>query len=230
MIATPSSASGSRLLRAAEVLGLATGVLLIGALHVVAPTNGIDPFRVTISEYGRSPFGSVFVVAVVLIAVGSAATLALLVRQGACRLVSLPSLGIALWIAGMLGVAAFQKADWAAGATWTGYLHRGASVVAFIALPVAVLALSATRVRARTSPGAGGRPHRLHVVSLALAATTLAAIVVIGVLVGVAEATLTPWWTMFPIGLTERLIVFAELAALVMVVIGLRGAPGRQTL
>ena len=222
------SASSLRVLRSTEIWGLTVGVLLIGALHVVAPTNSIDPLRVTISEYGRSPFGAVFVSGVLLIAIGSAATLAQLVRGGVCRPVSLPSIGIALWIAGMMGVAVFQKADWSAGVTWTGLVHRGASVVAFIALPVAILALSARRIRARTALGATPGSHRLHVVSLALALMTLAAIAVLAVVIGFAEASLTPWWTLFPIGLAERLLVFTELAALATAVIGLRLAPVAQ--
>jgi hypothetical protein len=213
----------TRVLRIVELGCLAVGVLVIAALHVIAPTSGIDPLRITISQYGRSPLAAAFVVGVVLIAVGSAATLALFVRAGVCRPLSVPSIGISLWVIGMLGVALFPKADWAAGATWAGYLHRGASVIAFIALPVAILAIAAREARrrgrlTRDSPF----DHRLLTMALVLAVAILAAIVLAGVLIGVAEATMTPWWTLFPIGLGERLLVGAELVALGLVVVAFR--------
>ncbi|TDN91073.1 DUF998 domain-containing protein [Microbacterium sp. BK668] len=210
----------TRALRAVELACLALGVLLIAALHVVAPTNGIDPLRITISQYGRSPLAPAFVLGVVLIAWGSAATLVLFVRTGVCRALSVPSIGIALWVIGMLGVALFPKADWAAGATWMGYLHRGASIVAFVALPVAILALAAREARRRGRLRRDSSfDHRLLTLALVLAVVVLAAIVVAGVLIGVAEASGTPWWMLFPIGLGERVLVGAELVALGLVVV-----------
>src|SRR3954451_16819749 len=139
----------TRALGAVELGCLAIGVLLIGVLHVVAPTNGIDPMRITISEYGRSPLAAEFMLGVLLIAAGSAATLVLLIRSGVCRPLSVPSIGISLWVIGMLGVALFPKADWAAGATWIGYLHRTSSLIAFLSLPIAILALAAREARRR---------------------------------------------------------------------------------
>jgi len=213
----------TRTLRLLELGCLALGVLLIAVLHVVSPTNGIDPVRVTISEYGRSALAAEFVVGVALIAIGSAATLALFVREGVCRPVSVPSIGIALWVIGVLGVALFPKADWAAGATWVGDAHRTSSLLAFIALPVAILAISWREARRRGRLRRDSRfDHHLLAMALVLAIVILVAIVVAGVLIGVAEANGTPWWTLFPIGLGERVLVGAELIALSLVVVALR--------
>lgn len=213
----------TRVLRAAEATGILLGVILIGMLHLIPPTRGIDPVSVTISEYGRSPLAAVFVAAVVLIAAGSAATLVLLVRAGTCRAWSLPAIGLALWVVGMVGVAAFQKADWAAGATLSGYTHRAASLLAFIALPIAVLALSAAARRRLVDD------RRALTVALGLAATVLAAMAVLGVFIGIAEARGLPWWTMMPLGLTERAVVAVELVALALLVVALRRTPTRAT-
>ncbi|QIG38996.1 DUF998 domain-containing protein [Microbacterium sp. 4R-513] len=222
----PDADRVTRALRAVELACLALGVLLIGVLHVVAPTNGIDPLRLTISQYGRSPLAAEFVTGVILIAVGSAATLVLLVRTGVCRPLSVPSVGMALWVLGMLGVALFPKADWAAGATWVGYLHRSASVIAFLALPIAILALAAREARRRGRLRRdSGFDHRLLTMALVLGSAILLAIVVAGVLIAIAESTGTPWWILFPIGLGERVLVGAELVALGLVVVALR-VPG----
>jgi len=213
-----------RLLRAGALGGIALGALLIGVLHVVPPTDAIDPLAVTISEYGRTTLGAVFAAAVVLIAAGSAAALALFLHDGACRAASAATLGIALWVLGLLAVAVFPKADWAAGASATGHLHRAASVVAFVALPIAILTLCGPR----------GRPfgRRGRTAALVIAVAALVAIAVVGVYVVAAEAAGSPWWTTFPLGLAERVLVFGELAALVLLVLGLRlrRAPARRAL
>lgn len=212
-------------LRIAEVAGIVLGAALIGMLHFVRPTSGIDPLTVTISEYGRSPLAVVFVAGVVLIAAGSAATLVLLVRAGVCRAASIPSLGLALWVAGMVGVAVVQKADWAAGATLGGYIHRAASVVAFVALPIAILALAAGTVRRREPDAARASDRRLHALALALTAALLLVMTGLAVYIAGAESDGIAWWTVLPIGLVERAIVFAELVALALLVVGTRLRP-----
>jgi hypothetical protein len=214
------------LLRAVEVTSVALGVLLVALLHVVPPTNGIDPLAVTISEYGRSSLMGVFAGAVVLIAIGTAATLVLLVRTGVCRAWSVPSVGVALWVVSMIGVAVFQKADWAAGATLTGYTHRAASIIAFVSLPVAIFALALGEMRRRRVEHHGPTFYRrLLGTAWALAGVILVSIVGLGVLIGLAEMQRIAWWTMFPIGLVERLLVFVELAALALLVAALRLRP-----
>src|SRR4051794_33875973 len=97
--------SVTSVLRAVELASIGVGVLLVGILHVVPPTNAIDPLTVTISQYGRTPLAGVFVAGVVLIALGSTATLILLVQSGVCRAWSVPGFALALWVVGMMGVA-----------------------------------------------------------------------------------------------------------------------------
>jgi hypothetical protein len=214
------------LLRAVEVTSVALGVLLVALLHVVPPTNGIDPLAVTISEYGRSSLAGVFAGAVVLIAIGTAATLVLLVRTGVCRAWSVPSVGVALWVVSMIGVAVFQKADWAAGVTLTGYTHRAASIVAFVSLPVAIFAVALGEIRRRrVEHHVPPFDRRLLGTAWALAGVILVSIVGLGVLIGLAEMQRIEWWTMLPIGLIERLLVFVELAALALLVAALRLRP-----
>jgi hypothetical protein len=214
------------LLRAVEVASVALGVLIVALLHFVPPTNGIDPLAVTISEYGRSSLAGVFAGAVLLIAIGTAATLILLVRTGVCRAWSVPSVGIGLWVVGMIGVAVFQKADWAAGATLPGYTHRAASIIAFVSLPVAIFALAFGEMRRRRAEHRGSTfDRRVLGTASALAGVVLVSIVVVAVLIGAAELQSMAWWTMVPIGLVERLLVLVELAALALLVAALRLRP-----
>jgi hypothetical protein len=214
------------LLRAVEVASVTLGVLLVALLHVVPPTSGIDPLAVTISEYGRSSLAGMFAGAVLLIAIGTTATLVLLMRTGVCRAWSVPSVGIGLWVVGMIGVAVFQKADWAAGATLPGYTHRAASIIAFVSLPVAIFALALSEMRRRPAEHRGSTfDRRILGTAWALAGVILVSIVGLGVLIGLAEMQRIAWWTMFPIGLVERLLVFVELAALALLVAALRLRP-----
>lgn len=229
---TVSAAEGPRdrvlsVLRAIELIGVIFGVALIAILHIVAPTNAINPVTVTISEYGRSPLAAVFVVGVVLIAVGSAATLALLLRARICRVLSVPSLGLSLWVVGMIGVAVFQKADWAAGATMSGYIHRAASLAAFIALPVAILTLALHSIRRAAG---GTRTSGVLASALVVSVTLLVVMAGLGVYIATAENGEVAWWTVLPLGLVERLIVFAELVALALLVAGTRVRPERGAL
>jgi hypothetical protein len=226
MAAADRRLSVTSMLRAVELGSIGLGVLLIGVLHVVPPTSAIDPLTVTISQYGRSVLAGVFVSGVVLIALGSTATLILLVQSGVCRAWSAPGLGLALWVVGMIGVALFQKADWAAGATFDGYVHRAASVIAFVALPAAILMLALREARRRGRPPTASRSdRRLLAAASVLTLLVLAAIFVLGMFIAVAEAEGAAWWTMLPIGLTERLLVSAELSALALLVSGVRILP-----
>src|SRR4051812_47806484 len=182
-------------LRVVELGSIALGVVLIGILHVVSPTNAMNPLTVTISQYGRSPLAAVFVAGVVLIALGSTATLILLVQSGVCRAWSVPGFALALWVVGMMGVALFQKADWAAGATFDGYLHRAASVIAFLSLPVGILTLAFREGRRRRTAAPSRWDRHLLGAAAVLAAVVLAVIVLLAVFVGVGEADGVAWWT-----------------------------------
>lgn len=212
-------------LRALALAMLGTGIALILLLHVVPPTSAIDPIRVTISEYGRTTLAPVFVVAVTLVACGSAAALALFVRAREAHPVSVATAALALWILGMLGVAVFQKADWNTGPTVSGYIHRTSATVAFVALAVAIIALivgDRVRTPLTRTPPQRRMSARARITAAACAGAALLAAVVLAVFIAVAEAQGVQWWTALPLGLLERLLLAVELTGLVTLVVTTR--------
>jgi hypothetical protein len=187
------------------VAALVIGAGLVLLLQVIPPTDEISATRRTISEYGLSDHKWVFDLAVVLVALGSAAGLAVLGRQR--RLPTAAALLGTLWTIGLLVIVAFPKPDWAtvSRADFGGTLHRIASVVAFVALPLAVLVAARTAFPA--SPGRRWLARVLAIASLGWFAVILGAVVV-------AAATDGRWWTLIPLGLVERGMALTELVAL----------------
>ncbi|RSM49077.1 DUF998 domain-containing protein [Amycolatopsis balhimycina DSM 5908] len=187
------------------IAALVTGATLVLLLQVIPPTDEISVTRRTISEYGLSDHKWVFDLAVVLVALGSAAGLAVLGRQ---RRLPVPAaiLGT-LWTVGLLVIVAFPKPDWAtvSRADFGGTMHRIASVVAFVALPLAVLV--AVRTAFPASPGRRWSARLLAIASLGWFAVILGAVVVAAVDGG-------RWWTLIPLGLVERGMALTELIAL----------------
>lgn len=176
----------------ALVVGGATGVLL---LHVLPPTSAISPARRTISEYALTSLGWLFAVSVAALAIGSAAVFAAFGR--ARRLGPAAAICGAGWVLGLLVLISFPKHDWALGpVTLSGQVHRVASLVAFLALPVAALLL------ARAGRGRPAAPvvAILGVVSLAWFTPIVAAL------------ALSPgrWWQVIPLGLVERGLALTE--------------------
>jgi Protein of unknown function (DUF998) len=106
-------------------------------------------------------------------------------------------------------VVAFEKIDWSVGPTPTGYVHRYASLVAFLCLPVAALALG--RVWRNDARGGGFARATLW-----LGVASLAWLVPI--LLGFVLRPLTgvPWWQFVPLGVFERGVALTEVAALVV--------------
>ncbi len=197
---------------------LAIGAGLVLLLQVIPPTDAISPTRRTISEYGLSDHKWVFDLAVILVALGSAAGLAVLSSQ---RRLPVPAalLGT-LWTVGLLVIVAFPKPDWAtvSRADFGGTLHRIASVVAFVALPLAVLVAARTAFPA--SPGRRWLARVLAILSLGWFAVILGAVVV-------AAAEDGRWWTLIPLGLVERGMALTELIALGVLLAPVRsGQPG----
>jgi len=187
------------------VAALVIGAGLVLLLQVIPPTDEISATRRTISEYGLSDHKWVFDLAVVLVALGSAAGLAVLGRQR--RLPTAAAILGTLWTVGLLVIVAFPKPDWAtvSHADFGGTLHRVASVVAFVALPLAVLVAARTAFPA--SPGRRWLVRVLAIASLGWFAVILGAVVV-------AAATDGRWWTLIPLGLVERGMALTELVAL----------------
>jgi uncharacterized protein DUF998 len=183
------------------------GSAVVLALHVLAPEN--DPVRRTLSQYALGPWKPAFDAGVLAVAAGSAAVLAGLLRAGLVRRRGAAAVLLAAWCACLVVVVAFEKIDWSVGPTPTGYLHRYASLVAFVCLPAAALALGrAWRTDARWDRFAAWT-RGLGVVALAWLAPLL---------LGFALRPLTgvPWWRFVPLGLFERGLALTEVAAVLV--------------
>lgn len=204
----------------AGIAALVVGAGLVLLLQVIPPTDEISATRRTISEYGLSDHKWVFDLAVVLVALGSAAGLAVLHRQD--RLPVAAALLGTLWTVGLLVIVAFPKPDWAtvSRADFGGTLHRIASVVAFVALPLAVLV--ASRAAFPSSPGRRWVARVLAVTSLGWFAVILGAVVVAAVEGG-------RWWTLIPLGLVERGMALTELIALAVLLAPAEPGLGRTS-
>ncbi|MFC4003132.1 DUF998 domain-containing protein [Prauserella oleivorans] len=202
-------AKGGTLAAAAGLAAVLAGSVLMGLLHV-GTVDEVDPVRRTISEYALGPGKWVFDTAVLLIAAGSAAIFGTLVHREQVRAGGITTLGAAAWTLGLLTVVVFPKTDWSVGPSLGGTIHRYASVVAFVGLPVAVLAARAVH---RHSPV-------LRIATGVLAAASLAWFGVILAAVGLMLTGGEPWWRAIPLGLVERGMAATEVAALVALSLG----------
>jgi len=196
----------------AGVAAVALALVVIGVMHLVGPSSRVDPVRRTISEYALLEGGWLFDVAVVLLALGSAGVLAALVAARLTPARSLPVVLLGAWCVGLLLVVAFEKTNWSIGPSVSGYIHRYASLVAFLALPLGALLLVR---RHRGDPAT--RPLRIGVrwgswLALASFLPIVGAIALRGV-IGL------PWWRAVPLGLLERGLALAEV--LVVALLGL---------
>ena len=214
-VAPPAVGGAARVVTVGARAGTATvalALVLIGAMHLVGPSSRVDPVRRTISEYALLEGGWVFDVAVVGLALGSAGVLAALVAARLTPPRSLPAVLLGAWCLGLLLVVAFEKTNWSIGPSVSGHIHRYASLVAFLALPLGALLLAR---RHRDDPAA--RPFRTGVrwgswLALVSFAPIVAAIALRGV-------TGVPWWRAVPLGLLERGLALAE-----VLVVALLGA------
>jgi hypothetical protein len=198
--------------RTAGRLGIVASVgavAILGVMHLVGPSSAVDPVRRTISEYALVPGGWLFDVAVVVLALGSAAVLGALVATGLTRARSAPSVLVGVWCAGLLLVVAFEKTNWSIGPSVSGYIHRYASLAAFVALPVGALLLARhwrgdRRWRAFTRP------------VTALSTLALACFLPIVVAIAARGVIGVPWWRAVPLGLLERVLALAEVVVIVI--------------
>ena len=195
-------------LAAIGLLGPVVAATLVGALHVFPDTAAISPVRRTISEYALTDDAWAFNTAVVALALGSLAIFIAAVRAGLARVRSVAFvLGLA-WVAALLVLVVFPKHNWAVGPSTNGQIHRVASLIAFVCLPIAVLLL--TRRRAADSGVAPRCAWWLAVASLAWFGTLIGAWLL-------SPITGVPWWQALPLGLVERGLVLCEVAAVVAV-------------
>lgn len=172
-------------------IALAAALAVLGHLEV---NDDLNPWSLTVSDFAVSDRGGVIDAAMVVLAAATVVLLAPLRRAGAGR--SARALLLA-WSAGLLAAAVVPTNDPGTAMDAGAYLHRYASVVAFLVLPVAGWLLA--------GPLGGRAGGRLRV--LALASLVLAGAMV---------------WSAYPgdrmlIGLAERLLILAEVTLLAVV-------------
>ena len=210
----PTRASVARLSGGAALVGIALTVLIFGALHLLPPTRDISPVHRTISEYALTDSAWAFNLAVILLAFSSVAAFAGLVLVRRVSALSAATVFATFWIAGLLTLVSFPKHNWALGSIGnTGQIHRLASLVAFVALPIAVMA-AARRRQDRASRPAARWAFWLGAASLLWFLPMLWAI---------ATAP-TAWWEAIPLGLIERGLALTEVLALVTLAVLVRTA------
>ncbi|MEU4158565.1 DUF998 domain-containing protein [Actinoplanes sp. NPDC026670] len=183
------------------VLAVLASLGLYASLHVLPPSAELDWTRRTISQYALMPDGWVFDAATLLLAAGSAAILAALHRAGRLSRAALTVL--ALWVVGLVGVVWFEKHNWQAGPSSSGAVHRVASVVAFLSLPIGALLAAGRKTGPARLVAAGG------LVSLLCFTPILWAVL--------AEPwTGERWWRAIPLGTVERLLGLAEVITVLL--------------
>jgi hypothetical protein len=185
--------------------GVLVAVVLIGALHVVPPTSEVDPVRRTISQYALLETAAVFNVAVLALAAGSVATMLAMIAGGLLAARSGAAVALTLWAVALAAVVYFPKHNWAVGPSMDGTIHRAASVVAFLSLPVAALLVARNW---RGHERFGGHAS----VVMALGLLSLACFLPIVVAVAIEPITGVRWWRAIPLGAVERAMALAEVA------------------
>lgn len=187
------------------LVGAGLSAVLVGLLHVIVDPADVDPVRRTISEYALGEYRVLFDAGVLALAAGSAVVLIALVAAGLLRAASPASVLLATWSVALAVVVAFQKIDWSVGPTTGGYVHRYASLLAFICLPIAALLLARRWRRDPTWRRHAVWTGWLGAASLAWLAPILAGFVL-------RPFTGVPWWRFVPLGLTERGLAVTEVA------------------
>jgi hypothetical protein len=198
------------------VFAVAAAVAVIVAMDLMylAELSEINPLRRTISEHGLGPAGWLFGLAVGVVGAGSVAITVSVACSRLAPVLSIGMLALIAWSAGMLVVALFPKHDWSVGPSLSGSIHRVASVVAFVSLPIAALLIS----RGRRFPAA-------RVVAWLGLASALWVAGIGGVILYASWNDLA-WWQVMPLGLVERGLALFEIATLTA--LGLWAATGAR--
>jgi hypothetical protein len=208
-LAAPPVPGLTRVFASLGIAGAALATVLIGALHVIAAAQ-VDPIRRTISEYALGDYRWMFDAGVLGLAAGSALVLVALVRGGLLRWPSGGAVLLGLWVVALLVVVAFEKTNWSVGPSLGGTIHRYASLVAFVSLPVAAIAIG----RRGSGPFAVWS-RWLGAISLLWLSTILLAI-------ALWPLTGVPWWQFLPLGLVERGLAITEVAAVTVLALWAR--------
>lgn len=190
----------ARLLAAGGVLTVLLGMLAVSALHVLPPTAQLSPVYATISEYAYYETGWVFNLGVLVLAAGSLAVLGALAYAKLVRPLSFAALGMLLWSAGLAAVVYFPKHDWTVGPSTSGHIHRVASLVAFVSLPIGALLVCTL----------AHRDPRWRANAWLTAVPALGALAMFSVIVGAVLIRPHGWWEVIPLGAVERALATAE--------------------
>lgn len=197
----------ARVVAAGGALAVLATIVMIGSLDVRRLLASVDLSRSTISAYGLGPNGWIFEVAVSLLAAGSMAILAVLVRQGITRWHKPGAIALSLWSLGLALVVAFPKQDWSQPETAAGGIHRIGSLIAFVSLPIAALLLSSPWLKR-----VEWRNHARWVFGFGIL-SVLAFSPLLYALVSHAFMGGTAWWRAIPLGYVERVLVITEVLA-----------------
>ncbi len=210
----------ARRLAGLGVATVAASLVLFAWLHLAAPSAWLDWKTRTISQYALLENGWVFDTATLLLAAGSTAILAALVRARLIGAASGAAAARVLWVVGLVAVVWFEKHNWAVGPSTSGDIHRVASVVAFLSVPAAALLAGVPWLRRP-------RPRVFAVV------VTLAGVVCFLCFTPVLWAVLAEpwtgvrWWRAIPLGAVERLLGLAEVVTVLLLAWwASRAAPG----
>ena len=204
-------------------LSIVLGALVVLVLDLHTAWQTPSHLRRTISEYGLGAQQWVFTIGVLLLAFGSALTLASAIRHRLTRPASVASICLMLWTVGLVAVVAVPKQDWSNDASLSlgGTIHRLGAAVAFVSIPIAVFAFSRPwlrdtvwAVRARVTMGLS-----------ALSVVTLMPIVY-ALAVGVTGSR--PWYRVVTLGYVERVLVVAEVIALISLALWVWAAERRN--
>lgn len=210
--------------RAAALSGLVMLGVSAGIVLYLDLTAGTDrPIaRSTISAYVFT-HPAVFTTSVFALAVASLAVLLALVRRGWIGSLGPSTFLLALWTLGMVTVAIFPKHNWVEGPSLSGHIHRVASLIAFIALPIAVAIITTRQWRS------GGSAYARLAWIAALGSASIVGYLVYAYVA--MEWTGVPWWVAVDLGLVERLLVGLDVLALALLAMwALRGDPARADL
>ncbi len=199
-----------RTLAAGGVLAVVLTIVLVAGLDTGTALTEPDELRRTISEYGLGPQAWVFTAAVLLLAAGSIAALVTFIRHRLLKPFSGASIALTLWTLGMVVIAIFPKQDHSLPASMSGQVHRMASLLAFLSLPVAAFLLAKAASHQEEWAAFGRRTRILGAVSVVMFSPLVYSIIV-------GAVTGTAWWRVLPIGYVERGLLLAEVLTVLVI-------------
>ncbi len=210
MVAESPARPSGRAVAAGGFLAVVLTIVLVAGLDAGTAMTAPAGLRRTISEYGLGPQAWVFTAAVALLAAGSIAALVTFVRHGLLKPVSGASIALTLWTLGMVVIAIFPKQDHSLPASVSGQIHRLASLVAFLSLPVAAFLLAKAMSRKQEWTAHVRRTRVLGALSVIMFSPLVYSIVV-------GAITETAWWRVLPIGYVERGLLLAEVLTVLVI-------------